>query len=266
MGDTRASKRYYPLFADLGGRRCVVVGGGLIAQRKVATLLGCGAAVTVVSPTVTSRIRRVASQGKIRYVARRFQPADLRGAWLAIAATDDQAVNAAVFRAAERARIFTNVVDQKPLCSFIAPSIMKRGDLVVAISTGGASPTVAKRLRRDVERTIGDDYAKLLRLLNSLRPAAKRRLPSYNDRKRYFDQLVRGTVFRLVRDGRVREARRKALSLLPPLAAGVGRYPAVDPRPTAVDRSVLPQRAGGRGVAPRGALSTRRPVLSAGLH
>jgi len=210
----RRPQRYYPLFADLRGRRCVVVGGGAIAERKIAMLRRCGADVTVVSPTITARIRRDAGARKIRYVARRFRPSDLRGAWLVVAATDDQAVNRSVFRAAQRGRIFANVVDQKPLCSFILPSIVTRGDLVIAISTGGASPTVAKRLRREFERTLKDDYAKLLRLLHGLRPIAKRRLPSYNDRKRYFDQLVRGPVFRLVKDGRVQEARRKALRLL----------------------------------------------------
>jgi siroheme synthase-like protein len=191
-----------------------VVGGGMVAQRKVTMLLRFGAKVTVISPTITQRLRRYAKQGAIRYVARRFRPGDLRGAWLVYAATDDQAINELVFRTASKQRIFTNVVDQKPLCSFIAPAIMKRGDLVIAISTGGASPAVAKRLRREFEQTIGSNYARLLRLLDSLRPIAKERLPSYNDRKRYFDMLVSGRVFEYVRAGRTAQARRMALALL----------------------------------------------------
>jgi len=205
---------YYPLFADLAGRRCVVVGGGMVAQRKVTTLLRFGAKVTVVSPTVTQRLRRYAVRGTIRYVARRFRPTDLRGAWLVYAATDDERINERVSRTAQQQRIFTNVVDQPPLCSFIAPAIMKRGELVIAISTGGASPTVAKRLRREFERTIGTKYAELLRLLNSLRPIAKRKLPSYDDRKRYFDRLVRGRTFAFIRRGKTAAARRVALALL----------------------------------------------------
>jgi len=212
--DPRGKRAYYPLFADLAGRRCVVVGGGMVAQRKVTTLLRFGAKVTVVSPTATQRLQRYAKQDLIRYVPRRFKACDIEDAWLVYAATDEETINQSIFRAASRRRIFTNVVDQPSLCSFIAPAIMKRGDLVIAISTGGASPTVAKRLRREFARTIGTDYAELLRLLNSLRPIAKRKLPSYDDRKRYFDRLVRGRVFDLVRRGRSNDARKTALTLL----------------------------------------------------
>ena len=209
-----ARDAYYPLFADLHGRTCVVVGGGLIAQRKITALLGYGARVTVVSPTVTARLRASARAGRIRHVARRFKACDVERAWLVFAATDDQAINDAVFRAATRARIFTNVVDQKPLCSFIAPAIARRGDVVVAVSTGGGSPALAKRVRRDVAELIGDNYARMLRLLRGLRAMAKRRLPTYQDRKRYFDGLIGGRVFALVKAGQVQAARREALQAL----------------------------------------------------
>ena len=208
------SHAYYPMFADLTGRRCVVVGGGLVAQRKVTTLLRYGAALTVVSPSVTRRLRAYAHGGRIRYLARKFRPGDLRGAWLIYAATDDEAINTLVHRAAEHHRIFANVVDQTPLCSFIAPSIFQRDPLTIAVSTAGASPTIAKRLRRELAGTIGAGYVPMLRLLRSLRGVAKRRLPSYRDRKRYFDQLVGGRVFALVRAGHVSQARRQALTLL----------------------------------------------------
>ena len=209
-----SSRVYYPIFADLSGRRCVVVGGGMVAQRKVTTLLRFGAKVTVVSPIATRRLRRYAKEGAIRYVPRRFKACDVEGAWLVYAATDDEAINRLVDQTARRLRIFTNVVDQPAQCSFIAPAIMKRGELVIAISTGGASPTVAKRLRREFERTIGAEYAELLRLLSSLRGVAKRKLPSYDDRKRYFDRLVRGRTFAFVRRGNKVAARRAALALL----------------------------------------------------
>ena len=213
-------KAYYPIFADLNGRPCVVVGGGLVAQRKVTTLLRYGAQVTVVSPTATPRLKAYARQRKMRYLARRVRPTDLQGAWLVYASTDDARTNELVYRTASRQRIFTNVVDQKPLCSFIAPSIFRRGWLTIAVSTGGASPTVAKRLRRELEQTIGSAYVPMLRLLASLRDVAKRRLPHYNDRKRYFDRLVGGRVFELVRSGHTTQARRQALSLLEAEANG----------------------------------------------
>lgn len=205
---------YYPLFADLHGRRCVVVGGGLVAQRKVTTLLRYGADITLVSPQATKRLRAYARKGAIRYQARRFRPSDLTGCWLVYAATDEPGVNERVFRHATRRRIFTNVVDQKPLCSFIAPAIWRRGDLVIAVSTGGGSPTIAKRLRRELQREIGGEYVRMIRLLKGLRSAAKRRMPSSRDRKRYFDRLVQGRVFDLVRAGRTAAARREALALL----------------------------------------------------
>lgn len=208
------TKAYYPLCADLTGRRCLVVGGGLIAQRKVTTLLGYGAQVTVISPTATRRLTRYAREGKIRYVPRRFRPADLRGAWLVYASTNEQAINELVYRTAERLCIFTNVVDQKPLCSFIAPAIFKRGPLTIAVSTGGASPSVAKKLRRELGERIGADYGSILKLLSGLRGIAQRKLPSYRDRKRYFNRLVNGRVFALTRVGKPAAARREALALL----------------------------------------------------
>ena len=205
---------YYPLFADLLGRCCVVVGGGMVAQRKVTALLGYGAQVTVVSPTVTARLATHARQDKIRHVARRFQPSDVKAAWLVCAATDDQAINERVFRTARRLRIFTNVVDQPALCSFIAPAIFRRGPMTIAVGTGGASPSLAKKVRDDLKRTVDAGYVPMLRLLADLREVAKRALPSYADRKRYFDRLVHGNVFRLLRSGKRRQARREALTLL----------------------------------------------------
>lgn len=207
-------KAYYPLFADLNGRRCVVIGGGPVAERKVTTLLRYGAQITLISPAATKRLASYAKRGRIRHLQRCFRPSDLRGSWLVYAATDDERLNALVHRTANRLRVFTNVVDQTPLCSFIAPSIVKRGALTIAVSTGGASPTLAKTLRRKLQQMIGREYAPMLRLLTNLRGVAKRKLPRYPDRKRYFDQLVRGRVFGLVRAGKHQAAKREALSLL----------------------------------------------------
>ena len=219
-------KSYYPIFTDLQGRRCVVIGGGAIAQRKVTTLLQYGADITVISPTATRRLLAYATQGRVRYQRRRFRPADLRGAWLVYASTNEERINQLVHETAARLRIFANVVDQPQRCSFIAPAIMRRGDLTIAISTGGASPTVAKRLRREFARGIGEEYPRLLRLLAGLRAAAKRQLPRYNDRKRYFSELVEGRVFQLVRAGDTVAARREALKLLKHQTSSNGHGPA----------------------------------------
>ncbi|PIQ84153.1 MAG: siroheme synthase [Candidatus Omnitrophica bacterium CG11_big_fil_rev_8_21_14_0_20_63_9] len=207
-------KAYYPMFADLRGRPCLVIGGGLIAQRKVTTFLSYGAQVTVISPTVTKRLAAYAKQGRIRHLARRATVRDVQGVWMVCAATNDEAINRLVSDAAHRRKIFANIVDQTPLCSFIAPAIFRRGPLTIAVSTSGASPSLAKRLRSELGARVGSEYVPMLRLLTSLRGVAKQRLPSYGDRKRYFDRLVRSRVFDLVRLGRVGPARREALDLL----------------------------------------------------
>lgn len=207
-------KSYYPLFADLNGRRCLIVGGGLVAQRKASTLLRYGADITVVSPDATKRLAAWAQDGRLRLIRRKFRTSDIAGAWLVYAATDESAVNQLVYRSALKRRVFTNVVDQTPLCTFIAPAIVACGPITVAVSTGGSSPSLAKRVRSDIGRSLGQDYVPMLRLLRSLRGVVKRRLPSYGDRKRYFNRLVQGRVFTLVRAGRAEAARREALSLL----------------------------------------------------
>lgn len=207
-------KEYYPLFMDLNDRLCVVIGGGLIAQRKVSTLLEYGAKVHVISPEATATLKKYAASHKITYTPRTFRSGDLDGAWLVYAATDDTKINQAVYSEATQKRIFANVVDQKPLCSFIVPAIAKRQPITVAISTGGISPSLAKLLKEEIEALIGPAYAKMANLLRSLRGIAKQRLPRYNDRKRFFGELTQGEVFRLVRKGQVSQARRKARTLL----------------------------------------------------
>lgn len=204
----------YPVFLDLQGRRCVVIGGGAIAQRKVAGLLRFGAEVTLISPSVTKPLGSLAARGRVRHLARTFRAGDLAGAWLVYAATDDASVNERVWREAALRRIFVNAVDQPARCSFIAPSIARRGELIVAVSTGGASPTVAKRLRRQLQATIGPEYGPLLRFLRGLRAVAKQRLPRYQDRQRYFEALLDGPAPTLVHAKQPAKARRAALTLL----------------------------------------------------
>jgi siroheme synthase-like protein len=147
-------------------------------------------------------------------MARRFRAGDLQGAWLVFAATNDQALNEAVYRAATRRCLFANVVDQKPLCSFLAPATARRGALTIAVSTGGLSPTLAKRLRDEVIQ-VGAAYEPLVQFLGSLRARAQRQLPTYQDRQRYFERLVGDArIPGWVRQGRLRLARRAAVGLL----------------------------------------------------
>ncbi len=207
-------KRYYPVYLDLTSRPCLVVGGGLIAQRKIASFMDAGAVVTIVSPSVTRRIQRWADKKKIRHIARAFRASDMRGMWLVCAATDDAPVNASVFAQASRRRVFANVVDKPALCSFIAPAIVRRGAVTIAISTGGQSPALAKKLRKDLGGAVGPEYGAMLRLIRGLRPLAKQQLPTHQKRKAYFDALLEGPVFNLMRAGQSQQARREARRLL----------------------------------------------------
>ncbi len=161
--------RYFPVFLDLQDKSCVVVGGGRVAERKVKTLLKAGARVKVISPKLTGPLARLESEERIVQYPRLFRRKDLRGAFLTIAATDDRAVNQKVFQEATENRIPVNVVDDPAHSSFIVPSLVKKKDLVVAISTSGRSPALARLLRQKLEKEIGPEYARFLRLLGAVR-------------------------------------------------------------------------------------------------
>jgi precorrin-2 dehydrogenase/sirohydrochlorin ferrochelatase len=163
------SRKLYPMFLDLSGRRCAVIGGGSVAERKAGSLLACGAHVKVVSPRLTGILRRWAEGERIKHVPRRYRRGDLKGVFLVVAASNDGEVNSRVWEEASALGIAVNVVDQPEKCSFFIPSVVRRGRLELAISTGGASPALAKRLRIDLERRIGPEYAGFLRVLERLR-------------------------------------------------------------------------------------------------
>lgn len=161
--------QYYPAFLELQGRPCIVIGGGVVAQRKVTTLLEAGARVTVVSPTLTDALIALADTHEIVHHPRAYRRGDLAGAWLAVAATDDDGLHAAIAADAAEARVFLNVVDRPRFCSFIVPAIVRREPVAIAVSTGGASPALAKRLAREVDARLGDEWADAAALLGALR-------------------------------------------------------------------------------------------------
>lgn len=160
---------YLPIFLDVTGRRCVVVGGGEVAERKVEALLEAGAAVTVVSPTVTPLLATMASLARIVHLAREYQAGDMRGCALVYAATDRPELHRALAREAHDLGVPLNVADVPELCSFIAPAVMRQGALQIAISTGGASPAFAARLRGELEVEFGVEYGFALEILRAAR-------------------------------------------------------------------------------------------------
>jgi precorrin-2 dehydrogenase / sirohydrochlorin ferrochelatase len=176
----------------LSGRPCLVVGGGEVALEKVEGLLACDGDVTVIAPDAIPEVRELADEGSIRWEPRGYQDGDLDGRFLAIAATNDTDVNIAVYDEAERRAMLVNVVDVPPLCNFILPAIVRSGPLAIAISTAGASPALAKRMKREIAEAYGEPYARLAVLLNEARGWAKATLPTYQDRKVFFESIVNG--------------------------------------------------------------------------
>jgi siroheme synthase-like protein len=161
--------RYYPIFLDLRGKPCVVIGGGRVAQTKVEGLLAVGALVTVISPALTDALSHIQREGRITYVAREYQPGDLSGYVLAFVGTDDRSVNAVVTEEGRKSGVWVNAVDDPPNCDFIMPAIVRRGDNTVAISTGGTSPAMARKLREEMEAYFTDEYVDLLELVAEVR-------------------------------------------------------------------------------------------------
>jgi len=184
---------FYIACLRLTGRRCLVIGGGEIGLEKVEGLLACDAAVTLIAPEAEPALAELASEGSIDWERRAYAgAADLQGAFLAIAATNDTDVNIAVFEDAERRAMLVNIVDVPPLCNFILPAIVRTGPLAIAISTAGASPALAKRIKREIEGEFGEPYARLAVMLNEVRGWAKGTLPTYQDRKQFFEGIVGG--------------------------------------------------------------------------
>lgn len=177
---------YYMACLDLRGRRCVVVGGGSVGLEKTKGLLACGANVIVVSPRFRDELLTL----DVTRRRGRYRRSDLEGAFLVIAATSDRATNERVHRDAEARAMLCNVADVPDLCSFILPAVHREGPIAVAVSTGGASPALAKRIRDDVAAIVTPEHAELARRLAAMRPSVKERYPSYEERRAFFELLV----------------------------------------------------------------------------
>ena len=183
-------RKYYPVFLDIEGRKCVVVGGGEVAARKAKSLVEAGGAVKVVSPEFCSRLSNLAKRGSVVLVRRRFEAQDLYGASVVIACTDDREVNEKVFAAARKKRILVNVVDSPAQCDFIVPSVVSRGALSIAISTSGVSPALARRMRQELQKRYGQRHADFLTLMEKARERIVREVLGSKERRRMFKALT----------------------------------------------------------------------------
>jgi precorrin-2 dehydrogenase/sirohydrochlorin ferrochelatase len=191
---------YYPIFLDLAQRRCLVVGGRAVAERKVQGLLEAKAQVVVVCPSLTDILRLWAIKGVLTHRPRPFHDEDVEGCALVIAATDRGDVNAHIATTARRHGIWVNVVDTPDACDFIAPAVVRRGSLQIAISTGGKSPMLAKRLREGLEALIGPEYGELADILGAMRAAVRYREEPSEVWRAMFQRLIEASCLPLLAD------------------------------------------------------------------
>ena len=200
---------YYPVFLDIRRMPCLVVGGGSVAERKVELLLECGAAVTVVSPRCTDRLRQLACQERLSLVERSYEHKDLRSAGLVIAATDSHATNAEIAQQARTRGLMVNAVDDPDLCTFLAPAIVRRGDLTVAISTGGRSPALARYAREQIEQLFPPGYEQVIDQMSHLRQRLRSAVPAGQARERVWRALMADGLVELLRAGAWDEVERQ---------------------------------------------------------
>jgi len=193
--------KYYPIFVRMDGKTCLVVGGGDVATQKVEALLDAGAVVRVISPSLTPRLSELAAATAIEWRERVYGDGDLEGIFLVIAATSDENLHERIDRDAELAGVLLNVVDRPRWCDFIVPSIARRGELTVAVSTAGASPAFARRVRQDIEQLLGPEYERALTLLSRLRARLREEQRSFAERQRIFDRLLDSSLLDSLRRG-----------------------------------------------------------------
>jgi siroheme synthase-like protein len=208
---------YYPIFLELAGRPCVVIGGGQVAERKVEGLLAVGASVTVISPALSAPLEILAKEGRIRHAAREYGPGGLAGYQLAFVATDDGEVNAAVAREGRERGVWVNAADDPAHCDFILPSALRRGELVVAVATGGASPALSRAIREELEAYFTKDYAALAQVVAEVRRELRQRsrVPSAET----WRKALAGGLRQLIAEGKREEAKAHLLEQL-----GAGRW------------------------------------------
>lgn len=210
----------YPIFLRLVGRRCVVIGGGAVAARKVEDLVRRGASVAVIAPDVSGEVLALGDLPGVEIHPRPYQRGDLAGAFLAFAATDDRETNAAVAAEARARNVLVCVADDLGESDFLVPATVERGALCLAVSTGGASPALARHICAALARDYGEEYEPFLAILDMLRDRVRQRVPEQSQRAALFRRVVESDVLDLCRQGKLEQARRRAEELVQDFAEG----------------------------------------------
>lgn len=204
----------YPVNLNLKNKKCIVVGAGSVAERKVRRLLECGAEVEIVAPVAIKSLKNLAVLGKITLKERHVNLKDINDAFLVISATGDRRINNLVSRYCQKNRILVNVVDSPDECNFTLPSEVRRGNLLITVSTGGASPALAKKIRKGLEKNFGKEYADFLRLMKLFRPKVIARIKNFRARKSFFEKVVNCGALQLLKYGKQKKAKEKLEQML----------------------------------------------------
>ncbi len=197
--------KYFPVYLELRDRPCAVIGGGGVAERKALSLLEAGASVTVVSPSLTPKLRELSESGKINYLQKEYEEKDLSGEFLVIAATDSPEINTLVARACKKKHVLVNVAVPPGESSLIMPSLVERGELLIAISTSGASPALSRKIRQELEEKYGPEYEPYLNKLAAIRKRIVDEIHDEDRRKKVFQAIVDSNVFDLLKQGKMHE-------------------------------------------------------------
>jgi precorrin-2 dehydrogenase len=217
--------KYYPVFLDVRERPCVVMGGGQVAERKAIALFDAGAELTIVSPSLTPALRELAGKGKITHHQKDFEEQDIAGAYLVIAATNDAVVNEAVARACRKHGILVNAATSPDEGTFVVPSVVERGDLLIAISTCGDSPALARKVREELERAYGPEYGVFLEKMANLRRRLLTEVAEEDVRRKVYQAVVDSDVLSMLKAGQTHGADMRIAEIVKAVAGGTATSP-----------------------------------------
>jgi precorrin-2 dehydrogenase/sirohydrochlorin ferrochelatase len=206
-----ASRQYYPVFLDIAGKKCIIVGGGKVAERKCLPILAAGARVTIISPKITSVLEKQREKGMLRHIGRNYRTGDIRSAFVVIVATDSEEINRKVVSDARAEGVLLNVVDNPSLCNFIVPSVLRRGALTIAVSTGGVSPAMARTIRKRLEGLYGTDFSKYLSFLKDIRIEVMEEIQDKRRRGLLLKELASDGILQVLMQNGFQTARKAAL-------------------------------------------------------
>ena len=205
---------YYPIELNLEGTRCLVIGGGKVAERKVVSLLTTGASINVVSPKITKKLKEYVAEGRIKYIEREYLPEDIKAAFLVIGATDDEKTNDQIATDCRNLGILVNIVDSPSISNFLVPATVKRGRLVISIGTSGNSPALAKKIKEELSALYGPEYGELTEILGDLRQKVYQNIGCESKRKLFWERLINSDMLKLIREKRRKEIKKRISALV----------------------------------------------------